>query len=98
MPEVQGDAPITAVLGVLRQGVRQHTFVGANFFVLRGLNRYRADLRVTAMPLEFTAEADKTVQFLQSQAARVTTRNTEVASSQLSVDVFVCNLTGHKLH
>ena len=97
MPEVQGDAPITAVLGVLRQGVRQHTFVGANFFVLRVLNRYRADLGVTAMPLELAAEADKTVEFLQSQAARVTIRNIEVASSQLSVEVFVENLTGHKL-
>jgi|ERR1700730_367472 len=97
MPEVQGDAPITAVLGVLRQGVRQHTFVGANFFVLRMLNRYRADLSVTAMPLELTAEADKTVEFLQSQAARVTIRNVEVASSQLRVEVLVENLTGHKL-
>jgi hypothetical protein len=97
MPEVQGDAPIAAVLGVLRQGVRQHTFVGANFFVLKMLNRYRADLSVTAMPLELTAEADRTVEFLQSQAARLTIRNIGIASSQLSVEVFVENLTGHKL-
>ena len=97
MPEVQGDAPITAVLGVLRQGVRQHTFVGANFFVLKVLNRYRADLSVTAMPLELTAEADRTIEFLQSQAARVTIRKVDVVASQLSVDVFVENLTGHKL-
>jgi hypothetical protein len=97
MPEVQGDAPIAAVLSVLRQGVRQHTFVGANFFVLKMLNRYRADLSVTAMPLELTAEAERTVEFLQSQAARVTIRNIDVASSQLSLEVFVENLTGHKL-
>ena len=97
MPEVQGDAPITAVLGVLRQGVRQHTFVGANFFVLKVLNRYRADLSVTAMPLELTAEADRTIEFLQSQAARVTIRKVDVVASQLSADVFVENLTGHKL-
>jgi hypothetical protein len=97
MPEVQGDAPIAAVLGVLRQGVRQHTFVGANFFVLKVLNRYRADLSVTAMPLELTAEADRTIEFLQSQAARVTIRKVDVLASQLSVDVFVENLTGHKL-
>ena len=97
MPEAQGDAPITAVLGVLRQGVRQHTFVGANFFVLKVLNRYRADLSVTAMPLELTAAADRTIEFLQSQAARVTIRKVDMVSSQLSVDVFVENLTGHKL-
>ena len=97
MPEVQGDAPIAAVLGVLRQGVRQHTFVGANFFVLKVLNRYRADLSVTAMPVELNAEADRTIEFLQSQAARVTIRKVDVLASQLSVDVFVENLTGHKL-
>src|ERR1700720_824965 len=97
MPEVQGAAPITAVLGVLRQGVRQHTFVGAKFLVLTALNRYRADLSVTAMPLELTAEADRTIEFLQSQAARVTIRKVELAASQLSVDVYVENLTGHKL-
>jgi hypothetical protein len=97
MPEVQEDAPIAAVLGVLRQGVRQHTFVGANFFVLRVLNRFRADLSVTAMPLELTAEADRTIEFLQTRAARVTIRKVDAVSSQLSVDVFVENLTGHKL-
>lgn len=97
MPEVQGDAPITAVLGVLRPGVRQHTFVGANFFVLKVLNRYRTDLSVTAMPAELNAEADRTIEFLQSQAARVTIRKVDVVASQLSVDVFVENLTGHKL-
>src|SRR3984893_9245637 len=97
MPEVQGDPPIAAVLGVLRQGVRQHTFVCANFFVLKVLNRYRADLSVTAMPVELNAEADRTIEFLQSQAARVTIRKVDVLASQLSVDVFVENLTGHKL-
>ena len=97
MPEVDGDAPITAILGVLRQGVRQHSFVGANFFVLRMLNSHREDLSVTAMPLELTAGADKTVEFLQSEAARVTIQNVEVRSTQLTVDVLVENLTGHKL-
>lgn len=97
MPEVHGDAPITAVLGVLRQGVRQHSFVGANFFMLRMLNSHREDLSVTAMPLELTAGAEKTVEFLQSQAARVTIQNVELRSRQLTVDVLVENLTGHKL-
>jgi hypothetical protein len=97
MPEVQGDAPITAVLGVLRQGVRQHNFVGANFFMLRMLNSHREDLSVAAMPLELTAGAEKTAEFLRSQAARVTIRDVDVRSTQLTVDVLVENLTGHKL-
>jgi hypothetical protein len=97
MPEVQGDAPIAAVLGELRPGVRQHTFVGANFFTLRMLNLHRADLSVTAMPLELTAAAEATVDFLQTQAARVTIRKVDAASGRLNADVFVENLTGHKL-
>jgi hypothetical protein len=96
MPEVQEDAPITAVLGVLRSGVREHTFVGANFFMLKVLNLHRSDLSVTAMPQELTAAAQRTVEFLQSKTARVTIRNMGVNSSQLRMDVFVENLTGHK--
>lgn len=97
MPEVQGDAPIAAVLGTLRPGVRQHTFVGANFLVLKMLNQYRADLSVSAMPQELTAAADGTIEFLQSQAARIAIRDMEVTTEWLGVDVFVENLTGHKL-
>ncbi|HXM95183.1 MAG TPA: hypothetical protein VOA64_13180 [Candidatus Dormibacteraeota bacterium] len=97
MPGVQEDAPISAVLGVLRPGVRQHTFVGANFFMLKVLNLHRDDLSVAAMPHELTAEAQRTTEFLKEKSARVTIRNVDVVSSQLQVDVFVENLTGHKL-
>ncbi len=97
MPEVQGSAPIAAVMGQLRPGVRQHTFLGGNFFVLRLLNQYRNDLSVSAMPMELTAQAERTVDFLQSRAARVMIRKVSVTSSKLDADVFVENLTGHKL-
>ena len=97
MPQIEGDAPIAAVLGELREGVRQHSFVGANFFVLNMLNSYRNDLSVTAMPAELTAAAERTKEFLQTQAARVTIRNVELVAGSLKVDVFVQNLTGHKL-
>jgi hypothetical protein len=97
MPEVQGPAPISAVMGELRTGVRQHTFLGGNFFVLRLLNEYRNDLSVSAMPMELTAEAERTVDFLQTRAARVAIRNVTFTSGKLDADVFVENLTGHKL-
>lgn len=97
MPEVGVDVPITAVLGPLHAGVRQHTFVGGNFFVLRVLNRYRYDLSVAALPQELTVEAQRTANFLQSQAARVEIRSVNIAAGKLDVEVFVQNLTGHKL-
>jgi hypothetical protein len=97
MPEVEGPAQIAAVMGQMRPGVRQHTFLGGNFFVLRLLNQYRNDLSVSAMPLELTAQAERTVDFLQTRAARVTIRKVSVTPSKLEADVFVENLTGHKL-
>lgn len=97
MPEVQGEAPISAVMGQLRPGMRQHTFIGGNFFVLRLLNAYRNELSVSAMPAELTAEAERTVDFLQTRAARVTIRKVDVSSNQLDADILVENLTGHKL-
>jgi hypothetical protein len=97
MPEVGEAAPIAAVLGVPRVGVRQHTFLGGNFFLLQVLNRYRNDLSVAAMPPEMNAEAARTRDFLQSQAARVSIRNIAITASKLQLEVLVQNLTGHKL-
>jgi hypothetical protein len=97
MPQVEGKAPISAVLGELRGGVRRHSFVGANFFILRMLNSYRNDLSVNALPLELTDSAEKTAEFLQSQAARVTIPSMELGPTQLTLNVLVENLTGHKL-
>ncbi len=97
MPEVQGPAPIAAVLGVDRLGVRQHVFVGGNFFMQRVLNNYRNELSVAATPQELTNASDGTVAFLQSQAAQVRLENVRADSGRLTADVLVKNLTGHKL-
>jgi hypothetical protein len=97
MPEVQGETPITAVFGVLRQGARRHDFLGANFFMQRMLSNFRQDLSVTALPEELNTAAQRTVNFLQSQSARVSIRNVEADGGRLRADVLVENRTGHKL-
>jgi hypothetical protein len=97
MPEIPGQVPITAVLGVPRQGAHQHTFVAGNFFMLKMLNLHRNDLSVTALPTELTAQAERTIAFLQSQSARVSIRSVETVSDRLQVQVLVQNLTGHKM-
>jgi hypothetical protein len=97
MPEVHEPAPITAVLPVDRNGVRQHVFVGGNFFLQRMLNLYRSDLNTAALPQELTNASNGTIAFLQSQSARVTIQNVTVADGKLQAEVFVQNLTGHKL-
>jgi hypothetical protein len=97
MPEVAGEVPITAVLAVPRTGAHRHTFVAANFFMLKMLNLYRADLSVKALPEEMNSAADRTVSFLQSQSARISIRSVESTLGGLQVQVLAQNLTGHKL-
>jgi len=97
MPEVQGDTSITAVFGMMRQGARRHSFLGANFFMLRILNNHREDLNVTALPHELDAASQQTIDFLLSQTARVSIPNVEISDGKLRIDVLVENLTAHKL-
>jgi hypothetical protein len=97
MPEIHGMIPITAVFGAPRSGARRHTFVAANFFMQRMLNLYREDLNVAALPAELSAAADRTVDFLQSQSARVTVRNLNPTANGLRFQVLVENITGHKV-
>jgi len=97
MPEVKGQTQIAVVMGEPRTGLHQHTFTGGNFFILGMLNQHRNELSVSALPTELTAEAERTANFLQTRAARVTLRNVISTAGKLDADVFVENLTGHKL-
>ncbi len=63
----------------------------------RILNQYRDDLDTAALPQELTSAAEGTLGFLQSRSARVSIRNVEATAGKLSAEVFVENLTGHKL-
>jgi len=97
MPEIQGDTPVTAVFGVMRQGARRHSFIGANFLMLRMLSNYREDLSVAALPPELDTASQQTISFLQSQSSRLNIPKVEISDAKLHVDVMVENLTGHKL-
>ena len=97
MPVVHEDLPVTAVFGQPRTGLHQHVFIGGNFFMLRLFNNYRQDLSTAALPEELTVNAQRTENFLQSQAARVSIRNVQSSPGDVRFEVFVQNLTGHKL-
>ena len=96
MPVVKEDVPITRVFGTPRT-LSRHVFVAANFFVQRMLNRYRDDLDVEALPQELTAAADRTERYLGTEAARVTVGDVRVEDGQVTTEVAVENLGGHKL-
>jgi hypothetical protein len=97
MPVVREPVPITRVFGIPREGVARHTFIAANFFMQRMLNRYRDALDVAALPHELTAAADETVRYLGSQSARIRIEDVQVEAGRLRADVIVENLGGHKL-
>ncbi|HEX9876901.1 MAG TPA: multiheme c-type cytochrome [Gammaproteobacteria bacterium] len=97
MPELPQDTPISSVLGVPRPGFSQHAFRGANAFMLRMLNKYRAELGVTALPQELTAAAQQAREFLGSQSARISIGAMRVSGDTLEFAVSVENLAGHKL-
>ena len=97
MPHVQEPAPITRVFGTPRDGMARHSFVAANFFMQRMLNRYRDALDVSALPPELAAAADYTIAYLQSKAATVRVEGLTVDGGRLRAEVVVENLGGHKL-
>jgi hypothetical protein len=97
MPVVPEPVAITRVFGEPREGVSRHTFVGANAFMQRMLNRYRDALDVAATPEELTTGAGRTELYLGTQAATIAIEDLRVDAGRLRLAVAVENLGGHKL-
>lgn len=97
MTQVGEQVAITRVFGVPRDGMKRHVFVAANFFMTRMFNRYRSDLQVTATPEQLSNAADYIVEYLKSQAARISIENVQSGGGRVQADVVVENLGGHKL-
>jgi len=97
MPTIEEDARIAVTLGLPREKSARHTFVGGNFFMLRMLNKYRDELGVWARPSEFESSANRTVEHLTTNTAKVSIEQvTTLADGRVQADVTVENLSGHK--
>jgi Cytochrome c554 and c-prime len=96
MPLAQGPVRIASVLGDYRESLSRHTFVGGNAFMLRLMNRYRAELGVEATSAELEATARATIRQLERDTATVAVEAAVLADGTLAVDVVVRNMTGHK--
>ena len=97
MPAIAGPAPDATLGSAFREGLRRHSFPGANFFMQDLLVTHHDDLAVTASPAELTSASTETRSFLQSQSARLSLSAFAVGRGHLSFTVTVQNLTGHKL-
>ena len=96
MPAAVGPVRIASVLGDYRESLSSHAFVGGNAFMLRLMNRYRAELGMEATSSELEATARATIRQLENETATVAVERTTVADGTLAVDVVVKNVTGHK--
>ncbi len=96
MPEAPGPLRIASVLGNYRERLSRHSFVGGNAFMLRLMNRYRAELGVEATSAELDATALATIRQVENATATVAIERVAVADGTLSFEVQVTNLTGHK--
>jgi hypothetical protein len=97
MPVVRENTPISKVLGVPREGLHEHVFVAANFFLQGMLNRYRDDLSVEALPQELQSSADGTIAFLREKSARIGIEHLDLSGGRFQAEVVIENLGGHKL-
>jgi len=97
MPVAAGQVALASLMSSPRDGLRRHTFTGANFLIEVMLDAHRDELGVTAHSDELAAAVERTTQFLQSQSARVTLNTARVSGEELTFAVKVENLTGHKL-
>jgi hypothetical protein len=97
MPAVSGPTRIASVLGDQREGLARHVFVGGNAFMLRILNRFRAELGVAASSQELETTTRSTLRQLEMDTARVSIDRAANVAGTLTVDVNVRNLTGHKM-
>lgn len=96
MPPVAEPTPIASVVGEPRDGLGRHTFLGGNAFMLRMLNRFRADLGVTAPSQELEAAAQATERQLQVDTASVSLVEVSRRAATLAFTVAVENRSGHK--
>jgi hypothetical protein len=97
MPVIEEDVAVTSLLGVARKGASRHTFVGGNFLMKGILNRYRNELSVGSLPDELSADATRTKNHLESEAARISIGKLEERNGRLEGEVTVENFGGHKL-
>ncbi len=97
MPKASQPVPIARILSNSRAGTARHEFTGGNFFLQRLLGRYHDESAVSAPAEELTAAADRTEQYLQARAARLTLSEPRLTGHTLTAAVTVQNLGGHKL-
>ena len=97
MPAVGEPVRVSSTMGEPRDGVLRHTFRGANFWMLRVLNRFRDELGVNTLPQEMERAAADTLAHLEQESATLQLERAVRDGGTVAIDVRVANRGGHKL-
>ena len=97
MPVVDGEMAISSVLGQPRNRLARHVFRAGNFFMPRIFARYRDQLAVNAQLQGLDAASRRTVEHLETEAARLAILSAKVEANKLLTEISIENLAGHKL-
>ena len=97
MPVVEGEMPVSSVLGTPREAMSRHVFRGGNIIMPRILNAHRQELGVAALPQELATTVQQTEKNLKTAAARLALTASETTDDRLEAEVAIKNLAGHKL-
>ena len=96
MPEAQGGVRIAATSTNPRSPFAEHSFPGANQYLLQILNEYAADLGVPAGEQHFAATLSSSETLLGQDTATITLEEVHRTGARLNLEVVVENLAGHK--
>jgi hypothetical protein len=97
MLEVDGEMKVSSVVGLPREQVSRHVFLGGNLLMPLILSRHASELGVIALPQELQTASRRTRQNLETASARLAVEDGRIEDGTLTAEVVVTNLAGHKL-
>lgn len=95
MPQAEGAVTLSITGGPAREPFHQHAFAGSNAYLLT-LFRASGESGATASSQQFDAALERTLAMLQSQTAELAVEHVQVAEGQLTAEIAITSLTGHK--
>jgi mono/diheme cytochrome c family protein len=96
MPHAEGAAMLSILSTNPQSPIAQHSFVGANAFMVYMLAMNGDQMQVTASTEQFAAEIERITTHLSAQTTRVQIKNVEINENQISATVVIDSLVGHK--
>lgn len=96
MPIADGGVVTSITGGPPRSPFSKHTFVGGNAYVMRMFMVFGPEMNVTASSEDFRQTYQRTIEQLHTQTASVDVKTNAVSDSELSFNVMITALTGHK--